>query len=87
MIEGLPEPAIEERVAEFARTDARHHFHVWRLGDFVGLLLAIALPAELVHAQAYPPEFAVVRRRVEDSTPSSTANDGTPASPEGEAVA
>lgn len=65
LIEGLPEPAIAERVAEFARTDARHHFHVWRLRDFLELLLAIELPAELVHAQAYPPEFAVVLRRIE----------------------
>jgi predicted SAM-dependent methyltransferase len=65
LIEGLPEPAIESRVAEFARNDARHHFHVWRLPDFLALLLDTPLPAELVHAQAYLREFAVVLRRTE----------------------
>ena len=63
LIEGLPEPAIEARVAEFARSDARHHFHVWRLRDFIALLLGTELPAELVHAQAYLREFALVLRR------------------------
>lgn len=67
LIEGLPEPEIPARVAEFARTDARHHFHVWRLRDFMALLLATELPAELVHAQAYLGEFAVVLRRTDDS--------------------
>lgn len=68
LIEGLPDAAIEERVADFARTDARHHFHVWRLRNFLALLLATPLPAELIHAQAYLGEFAVVLRRTEDST-------------------
>lgn len=65
LIERVPESQVQERAAEFARQDARHHFHVWRLKDFLALLLALPLPAELIHAQAYLKEFAVVLRRTE----------------------
>ncbi len=63
-IEGQPEDRVPERVAHFAREDARHHFHVWELADFLALLGALELPAELVHARAYAKrEFAVILRR------------------------
>jgi predicted SAM-dependent methyltransferase len=62
-IERLPEERIPERVEEFARARARHHFHVWELEDFLGLLRAAELPCALVHAQAYLKEFAVILRR------------------------
>jgi hypothetical protein len=52
--------AVQARAAEFAAADARHHFHVWELGDFLELLRAVDLPWEITHAQAYPKEFAVV---------------------------
>jgi SAM-dependent methyltransferase len=67
LIEHRPEPEVPARAAEFERVDARHHFHVWQLRDFLALLLATPLPAELVHAQAYLGEFAVVLRRAEGS--------------------
>ncbi len=69
LIEGLPEPSVKSRAEEFARSDARHHFHVWRLRDFLALLLAVELPGELIHAQAYLKEFAIVLRRTEDAGP------------------
>lgn len=65
LIERVPESRVPERAAEFAHQDARHHFHVWRLKDFLALLLAIPLPAELIHAQVYLKEFAVILRRTE----------------------
>ena len=67
LIEGVAPDRVAQRAAEFARADARHHFHVWRLADFLALLSAVALPAELVHAQAYLREFAVVLRRTSDA--------------------
>jgi SAM-dependent methyltransferase len=63
LIEGVPADRVDARAAEFAEQDARHHFHVWRLSDFLTLLLAIDLPAEVIHAQSYLKEFAVVMRR------------------------
>ncbi len=61
-IEGLRGEQMQARAAEFAAMDARHHFHVWKLHGFLALLLALDLPWEIVHAQAYPKEFAVVLR-------------------------
>jgi len=63
-IECLPEERVPARVAEFEREDARHHFHVWDLSDFLTLLFALELPAQIVHAQRYRPEFAVVLRKL-----------------------
>jgi predicted SAM-dependent methyltransferase len=62
-IEGVGEAGLAARVAQFAREDARHHFHVWELEDFLALLREISLPARLVHAQSYLEEFAVVLRK------------------------
>jgi predicted SAM-dependent methyltransferase len=62
-IEGVPAEKIAERAAEFAREDARHHFHVWELESFLALLLSLALPYELAEARAYGIEFAVVLRK------------------------
>lgn len=65
LIEGVPEERVEARAAEFAREDARHHFHVWELEGFLALLYALDLPYDLVHAQSYMQEFAVVLRKIE----------------------
>jgi predicted SAM-dependent methyltransferase len=65
LIEGVPEAQVAARADEFARADARHHFHVWRLESFLAILLAVPFPAELIHAQAYLAEFAVVLRRTD----------------------
>jgi hypothetical protein len=51
---------MQRRVEEFAAADARHHFHVWELETFLEFLGASGLRYDLVHAQAYEPEFAVV---------------------------
>jgi SAM-dependent methyltransferase len=59
-IEGLQGEPMHARAAEFAAADARHHFHVWELDGFLELLRALELPWRVVHAQAYPDEFAVV---------------------------
>ncbi len=65
-IEGVTEEAeVKARIAEFAAEGARHHFHVWELRDFLALLLAIDLPFELLQAQAYLEEFAVILRRID----------------------
>jgi predicted SAM-dependent methyltransferase len=63
IIECVPEERVADRVAEYARDDARHHFHVWELEDFLALLRVIDLPCELVETRAYAIEFAVVLRR------------------------
>lgn len=63
-IEGLDGAAAARRAQEFERSDARHHFHVWDLERFLELLNHLDLPCELVHAQAYAKEFAVVLRVV-----------------------
>lgn len=63
LIEGVPDERVAERVAAYAREDARHHFHVWELEDFLALLRALPLPYELLDARAYGIEFAVVLRR------------------------
>jgi SAM-dependent methyltransferase len=59
-IEGLVGDQMHARAAEFSATDARHHFHVWEFDGFLALLRALDLPIEIVHAQVYPKEFAVV---------------------------
>lgn len=64
-----PEEHVQARVEEFAREQARHHFHVWELEDFLALLHAVDLPCELVHAQAYVEEFAVMLRKTEGEAP------------------
>ena len=53
---------VRQRVEEYAASDARHHFHVWELAGFLQLLVTVALPCEIVHAQSYHEEFAVVLR-------------------------
>lgn len=45
---------------DYAREDARHHFHVWALDDFLALLRALELPVEA--AQVNGDEFSVVLR-------------------------
>ena len=62
LIERFDEDDVEQRVAEFAADDARHHFHVWELEGFLRLILAAGLPCEIIHAQTYLTEFAVVLR-------------------------
>lgn len=53
---------VQRRVEEFEESDARHHFHVWELEDFLRLLTAVELPCEIAHAQSHLHEFAVVLR-------------------------
>jgi predicted SAM-dependent methyltransferase len=62
VIEGASGPAVAERVAAFEREDARHHFHVWELDDFLALLRALELPCVLEAALVNDTEFAVVLR-------------------------
>lgn len=62
-IERFAPDDVEARVAEFARDDARHHFHVWELETFLELLRAVSLPCRLVEARLCPLEFAVVLRK------------------------
>jgi SAM-dependent methyltransferase len=63
-VECLPDHEIPARVAEFARTGTRHHFHVWELEGFLALLDVLDLPVALQLAQAHLDEFAVILRRV-----------------------
>lgn len=63
IVECTPEQRIAERMEEFAREDARHHFHVWELEGFLDFLSAIELPASLEIAQTHGAEFAVILRR------------------------
>jgi predicted SAM-dependent methyltransferase len=62
-IEGIGPPGIPQRSAEYAAENAHHHFHVWELEGFLGLLGAIDLDCELLHAQGYNHEFAVILRK------------------------
>jgi SAM-dependent methyltransferase len=62
-IEGLSGDRLRERVEEFAREDARHHFHVWELEHFLRFVIAAGFACEIVHAQSYVKEFAVVLRK------------------------
>jgi SAM-dependent methyltransferase len=62
--DALPEAEVPARVAHFAATDARHHFHVWELDGFLELLRTLALPCELQHAQLHGHEFAVILRKL-----------------------
>ncbi len=53
-----------ERMDRYEREDARHHFHVWELEDFLELLRALDLPASLEAGQVNgPTEFSVVLRK------------------------
>ena len=63
LIEGRTGADVAARVAEYASTDAHHHFHVWELTDFLALMRALNLPFELVEARACGEEFSVVLRR------------------------
>lgn len=63
LIEGIGEQGVADRAAEYAAADAHHHFHVWELDDFLSLLRALCLDLDLIHAQAYGREFAVILRR------------------------
>jgi predicted SAM-dependent methyltransferase len=63
LIEGQPEDRVAERVAEYARDGARHHFHVWELGGFVEFVGAAELEFRLEYAQRSIEEFIVVLRR------------------------
>lgn len=62
-IEGAGPDMLETRVQAFASEDARHHFHVWGLEDFLELVRALDLGATLEAAQRYGHEFAVILRR------------------------
>jgi predicted SAM-dependent methyltransferase len=62
-IEGIGPEGIPARSAEYAAADAHHHFHVWELDTFLGLLAAIDLNCELLHAQLSQKEFAVILRK------------------------
>lgn len=64
LIEGVPQEGVAARAAEYARQDARHHFHVWELEDFLELVRAAALECELLEARVCGIEFAVVLRRL-----------------------
>jgi predicted SAM-dependent methyltransferase len=63
IVESTPEAQVAQRVAEFEREDARHHFHVWELEGFLALLHALELPCALELAHRNGPEFDVVLRR------------------------
>ena len=62
LIERASGDDLRRRVEEFTASDARHHFHVWDLEGFLRLLVTATLPCEIVHAQSYLKEFAVVLR-------------------------
>jgi SAM-dependent methyltransferase len=72
VLDGTPDEHVGERVAEFAREDARHHFHVWELEGFLEMLNEIALPCRLELAQANDPEFEVILRKFAPLRPGST---------------
>jgi SAM-dependent methyltransferase len=62
LVECLPPGQIAQRVEEFARDGARHHFHVWDLDGFLELLRALDLPVGLELAQAHLDEFVMILR-------------------------
>jgi predicted SAM-dependent methyltransferase len=62
-IEGIGPAGIPARSAEYEAEDAHHHFHVWELDGFLELLAAIGLDCDLLHAQLYMREFAVILRK------------------------
>jgi predicted SAM-dependent methyltransferase len=62
-IEGIGEEGHGARSAEYAASDAHHHFHVWELEDFLALLYAINLDCDVIHAQANGREFAIILRK------------------------
>jgi predicted SAM-dependent methyltransferase len=70
-IEGTPDDSVAEQVEGYAREDARHHFHVWELDDFLELLRALTIPAEITEARVYGIEFAIVLRRSRDQAAAS----------------
>ncbi|MEA2351146.1 MAG: hypothetical protein QOG86_2087 [Thermoleophilaceae bacterium] len=65
-IEGATGERLAERVDEYAREGARHHFHVWELDTFLEFLFAIEPPVDLEAAQATDKEFAVILRKNPD---------------------
>ncbi len=62
-VEGVGPEGLSERADAFEREDARHHFHVWALDDFLELLRALDLPYALELGQRHQEEFAVILRR------------------------
>jgi SAM-dependent methyltransferase len=62
-VECLPQEQATLRVAELARQDARHHFHVWELEDFLRFVFEAQLPWKLEHAQNSFEEFIVILRK------------------------
>ncbi len=50
-------------LAELAREDARHHFHVWGLEDFLRFVMEAELPWTLEHAQNNHDEFIAILRK------------------------
>ena len=63
-IDGTSEKDVDDRVAAYARDDARHHFHVWELDGFLELIRRLDLPFYLELGQCGVEEFAVVLRRL-----------------------
>jgi predicted SAM-dependent methyltransferase len=66
LIECYASDMAPARVAEFAREDARHHFHVWELEDFLELVRALELPCALLEARVCGIEFSVVLSKTAD---------------------
>jgi SAM-dependent methyltransferase len=62
-VECVPEEDVADRMAQFAREGARHHFHSWELEGFLAFLRALELPVVIELAQAHLDEFAVILRR------------------------
>jgi len=74
IIDCVPEDRVAERADQLAAEGARHHFHVWELGTFLELLLALGLPADIEAAPprvgARPrPERADIRSRRQPRQP------------------
>ena len=62
--EGVAEADVTERAAALDADDANIHFHVWEPRDFLALLHAADLPADLELAQRNGDEFVVLLRRL-----------------------
>lgn len=65
LIEGVPPERTAQRIAEYERDDARHHFHVWELEGFLSLILSLSLPYEIAEVRYCDIEFAVILRKTE----------------------
>ena len=63
LVECLPQEQAAARVAELAREDARHHFHIWGLEDFLRFVMEAELPWTLEHAQNNHDEFIAILRK------------------------